>query len=95
MLQLRSKVDVPVVLVSKEERIAVGGGNEHASEMLSSPSNFDPVVVTVHPNFPIDREVATGILREVFVRHDVAEPFKRVATALEQVHAQKVGEAQG
>ena len=64
-------------------------------QMLSSVSGkFDPVVISIHPEFSDDKEVARQLLTEVFNRQDLAEPFTRVLTALEQVHVQKVGEGQ-
>lgn len=93
-LQLRSKTGIPVVLITKEERLNAGD-NGGMFQMLNSVSGkFDPVVMSVNSEFPADKDVARQLLSEVFNRHDLAEPFTRVLTALEQVHVQKVGEGQ-
>lgn len=94
-LQLRTKIDIPVVLITKEERINTAGESAGVFQLLNSVSGkFDPVVISVNPEFPDDKELARHLLSEVFNRHDLAEPFARVITALEQVHIQKVGEGQ-
>lgn len=94
-LKLRTKIDVPVVLITKEERINTSDESGGVFQMLNSVSGkFDPVVITVSVEFPDDKEAARVMLTEVFNGHDLAEPFTRVLTALEQVHIQKVGEGQ-
>lgn len=95
LLQLRMKISVPVALITKEERI-IGSREDHGVfQLLSSASGrFDPLVISVHPEFPSDKDTASQILTTVFDRHNLVEPFTRVLTALDQVHAQKVGEAQ-
>ena len=92
-LPLRTKIGIPVVLITKEERINTAGESDGLFQMLNSVSGkFDPVVISVNPEFPDDKEMARHLLSEVFNRHDLAEPFIRVLNALEQVHIQKVGE---
>jgi hypothetical protein len=48
--------------------------------------------LTAHNKFITDRDQARAILKEIYETHDLLEPFNRIATALEQVHAQKIGE---
>ena len=93
-LQLRTKMGVPVVLITKEERIDAGESSGVFQMLNSVSGKFDPVVISVNPEFPDDKDLARQLLSEVFNRHDLAEPFARVLTALEQVHIQKVGEGQ-
>ena len=96
LLGLRQKVDSPVLQIAKETAIAIGdnNGDESRIAMLSSASGkFDPVVLMAQKDFSQDIAVGTPVLKKVFNRFDLLEPFQRVITALEQVHQQKIGEA--
>ncbi len=94
-LKLRTRIDVPVVLITKEERIDVEQDSQTVFSMLNSTSGkFDPIVISVHPDFGGDKDLARSFLAGIFNHHDLVEPFNRISTALEQVHASKVGEGQ-
>lgn len=93
LLWLRSKVAVPVLRLTKESQIAVAESDGGNSALLSSHSGqFEPVVVVAHKDFRSDVSDAMPLLTQVFNRFDLAEPFNRVAVALDQVHQQKIGE---
>lgn len=93
-LNMRTKVDIPVVLLTKEERIATVDGHEDNFQMLTSTSGFfEPVVLSTHGDFPTDKTQSRAILGDIFNTHDLIEPFNRISKALEQVHAQKLGES--
>lgn len=94
LLHLRPRIQIPLVQVAKEDSIPISSAGDAApTALLSSTSGrFDPVILLTHPKSPADREHAKVVLTEIFNSHDLAEPFNRIALALEQVHAQKVGE---
>lgn len=93
MLKLRSKIDLPVILVTKEEDLNIAAGSEQKFKMInSSTGKFSPVVIAPHDDFLQDRETASRVFSSILEHHDIREPFDRVSTALEQVHALKVGE---
>lgn len=93
-LELRTKINIPVVQITKEEQINISSDkDENSFQMLNSSSGkFDPVIIRTHNRFPDDRNRSKEILSGIFNSHDLIEPFSRVSTALEQVHAQKIGE---
>ena len=94
-LHLRTKVDLPVVLLTKEERIAATDGSENEFQLITSTSgHFEPVVLSTHGDFPNDKAQTRDLLSGIFNKHDLIEPFSRIASALEQVHAQKIGEVE-
>ena len=90
----RPRVEIPIIQVIKEESLPVSSAAEgNTNQLLDSASGrFDPVVLVTHAKSPTDREQAKTILAEVFESHDLLEPFNRIESALEQVHAQKIGE---
>jgi hypothetical protein len=59
--------------------------------VASESGKFEPVIVSAHRKFAKERDEYRNILQEVFKRYNLLEPFERIATALEQVHAQKLG----
>ena len=92
-LALRAKVNVPVVLIAKDEQIIAVGGNQSDFQMLSSGSGqFEPIVFTTNDEFPQDRLAMKDVLTDIFNKNNLIEPFTRIASALEQVHIQKIGE---
>lgn len=93
-LDLRTKINIPVVQITKEEQINVSSnGSETSFQMLNSSSGkFDPIVIRTHNKFSDDKNKAKEILTEIFNSYDLIEPFSRVSIALEQVHTQKIGE---
>ena len=93
-LNLRPKVQTPLIQVAKEESIPISTGTEEGPDRLlsSSSGRFEPIVLIPHPKFSGDRANAKAVLGKVFATHDLLEPFNRVSNVLEQVHAQKKGE---
>jgi hypothetical protein len=92
-LKVREKVPTPIVRVSREGAVAISSEKDTAPRLLVSRSGrFDPITLTPHPKFDSDRDQAKAILAEVFNSYDLVEPFGRIANALDQVHAQKIGE---
>ncbi len=93
-LGIRPRIDYPVIQVASEESIPISAAADgNADHLLHSTSGrFEPVVLTTHNKFTSDRDQAKSILNEIFETYDLLEPFSRIETALEQVHAQKIGE---
>jgi hypothetical protein len=92
-LKAREKVSTPMVRISREGAVAISADKDPAQRLLVSKSGrFDPITLAPHPKFDGDREHAKALLVEVFNSYDLLEPFSRIAKALEQVHAQRVGE---
>jgi len=93
-MRARPRVEIPIIRLVKEESLAVSStGEGNPTQLLHSASGrFDPVVLAAHAKFSSDREQAKAILAEIFDNHDLLEPFDRIESALEQVHAQKIGE---
>ncbi|HUJ32759.1 MAG TPA: hypothetical protein VLY23_15865 [Candidatus Acidoferrum sp.] len=93
-LPLRPKIEIPTIQLMKEEAIPVSGSSEQsADQLLSSPSGrFEPLVIGTHSAFVSDRQAARALLLGIIGTHDVLEPFTRISNAVEQVHAQKIGE---
>jgi hypothetical protein len=93
-LELRTKINTPIVQITKEEQINVASDKDESNfQMLNSASGkFDPIVIRTHSKFPDDKNRAKEILSGIFNSYDLIEPFNRVSTALEQVHVQKIGE---
>ncbi len=93
-LDLRTKVDVPVVQIIKEEEISDSRVKDESKfqTLNSSSGKFPPVFIKTHNKFPDDKNIAREVLSEIFNSFNLNEPFNRVLTALEQVHIQKIGE---
>jgi len=94
LLELRHRVHSPILQITKESSLAINGNNGSGTALLSSASGqFEPVVLVAQKEFATDIPTSMPVLTRVFNRFDLLEPFKRVATALEQVHQQKIGES--
>jgi hypothetical protein len=91
LLWLRTKIASPVLLLGKESSDSDGSGG-NSTKLSSTSGRFEPVVLFAHKEFGNDLATLAPILAVVFNRLDLLEPFKRVVTALEQVHQQKIGE---
>lgn len=92
-LDLRQKINTPILQVAKEEEINTSANGDNVFQMFSSSSGrFDPIVIIAHSHFPEDKQIAKDLLTRIFNRYDLNEPFDRISTALEQVHVQKIGE---
>ncbi len=93
-LGIRPKIEIPIILVSKEEEISLlPNVDENPGHLLNSNSGkFEPIVLIPNLKFAQDREKAKSLLAAIFDSYDLSEPFNRISVALEQVHSQKVGE---
>jgi len=61
--------------------------------VLTNPAGkFEPVILQCHLGFPNDTSKARETLAPIFGQRDVFEPFARIASALEAVHQQNLGE---
>jgi len=94
LLNVRPRISVAVIQIAKEDAIPIAtNGEEHSARVMESGSGrFQPVILIPDSRHPGDRDVAKGILSEIFNAHDLSEPFTRISNALDQVHAQKIGE---
>lgn len=94
-LHLRTKIDIPIVLLTKDEQIVTVDGSQNEFQQLNSSSGrFEPIVLSTHGDFPNDKAQTRELLGDIFNKHDLIEPFSRISSALEQVHVQKIGEPQ-
>lgn len=94
-LDLRPKINFPIVQLTKEEGIdfSSDSDDEVDFQLLESQSGrFDPIVLTTHHEFTDDKQLARDTLSDIFNGYDLTEPFNRIKYALEQVHAQKPSE---
>ena len=93
-LGIRPGLEIPVIQITKEEEIPVTSNTEENPGHLlhSSSGRFEPIVLCPHNKFATDREQAKTVLAGVFESYDILEPFNRISTALDQIHAQKIGE---
>jgi hypothetical protein len=92
-LKVRENVPTPIVRIFREGAVAISSEKDIAPRLLVSKSGkFDPITLTPHAKFDSDREQAKALLADVFNSHDLVEPFGRIATALDQVHTQRIGE---
>jgi hypothetical protein len=94
-LTLRYRVDVPVVLIRRQsadmkETIGPGENDSHSILMGSESGRFEPVIMEAHWEFPQDAEVCGRLLKGLFGRWDIIEPFERLQKGLEYVHNEKV-----
>lgn len=75
---------------------ADGLGGDSGPSILTNPSgNFEPIVLRCHDHHREDMELARSVLRPLFLRRDVMEPFERISTALDVIHSQDKKEAGG
>ncbi len=89
MLLLRPSVDLPVLCVATDKDFAglhANAGSQSPILLSSASGRFEPVVITAHADHEEERDSQRAALAEVFGRHNLLEPFERIATALQQVH---------
>ena len=93
LLNLRGGLGLPVVTLRRHDvtEIETEDGTEspEGSLLASDSGRSEPLVVAAHPDFPEDRETVRQILRPVFAKRSLTEPFDRIATALELIHKQQ------
>jgi hypothetical protein len=98
VIQLRRDADIefeapPEDSTEGSEGRGVSSNDEEGSGSSAVLSHalgrFEQVALVCDPLYKADRETARDILKPVFERRDVMEPFERVRTALEMVHAQE------
>jgi len=91
--------DPPDTRTNKEWAQDLAEGRDQADiraeseAVLANPAGkFEPVILQCHPRFPNDQSKAKETLAPIFGQRDVFEPFDRIASALEAVHQQNLGE---
>ncbi len=94
-LDLRHNVDVPVVRVRRQgNEVKVTAEDDGQTNQIfvmdCESGRFDPVIVEAHWKFPDDTNSCAVLLKELFGRWDVIEPFDRLHKGLEYVHKEKV-----
>lgn len=93
LLDARPQTEICVIKISENEEIDVESGQDEensASIISDDTGRFKPVVLESHRKFESDKEEAMNLLRDVFEKHSIIEPFERISAALEQVHKQQV-----
>ena len=94
-LDLRHNVDVPVVQIRRQgtdlkvTAASDGEGNQNIV-MDCESGKFAPIIIEAHWEFPDDTNSCASLLKELFGRWDVVEPFERLHKGLEFVHKDKV-----
>lgn len=92
LLELRSAVSCPVVLVRKAgeaiEVSASGGKRSPLIRIESTSGKYQPLVITTHPAYADDFSSTRAIVEEAFASFDLMEPFGRISKALEMLAKQ-------
>lgn len=88
LLEVREVTSYPVVYVRRAgEAIDLNVSYGHTTlrrERIDCPNGkFQPIVLTPHPKFDDDVNVAREILEDIFNYLDPLEPFERMAKAIE------------
>jgi hypothetical protein len=91
-LDLRPKINIPVLQFIKEAEINASETRGNFQKFVSSSGKFEPIVIRTNSQFPEDKEISKDLLANIFNRYDLTEPFARIVTALDQAHAQKIGD---
>lgn len=94
-LDLRHKVDVPVVQIRRQGtgvKVTAASDEEGNQNIVmdSESGKFAPIIVEAHWKFPDDTNSCASLLKELFGRWDVVEPFERLHKGLDYVHKEKV-----
>ena len=94
-LDLRHQVNVPVVRVRRQGTDVkitseTDGQTNQTMVMDCESARFEPVIIEAHWKFPDDTNASAGVLKELFGRWDIVEPFERLLKGLEYVHKEKV-----
>ncbi len=93
-LGLRHKVDLPVVWIRRQSidiKVATGADRGDNNILMNCESgHFEPVIIEAHWEFPGDADACARILKELFGRWDIVDPFERLHKGLEYVHNEKV-----
>ncbi len=83
MLELRERVDVPVIHLEKYgESLSPGGGSAKQNRLESGIGGFQPITAATHHGYESDYESVREALEQVFNQVDLLEPFQRIATAV-------------
>jgi hypothetical protein len=85
VLDLRLKIDVPVVLIARAEQ-----GSSFGNSVVS-PATARRGPVLCHPNYPADAAAVRELVSRVEGAIDLAEPFARIREAVAE--ARKMGVA--
>lgn len=94
-LDLRHDLKVPVVHIRRQgsEVTVTADADEQAAQSLvmdCDSGRFEPIIVAAHWKFPEDTNICSALLKELFGRWDVVEPFERLQKGLEHVHKEKL-----
>ena len=90
---VRSQVETPLFRIEQQQNGTTSLPSAYArtnDEALKSPANYIPIVATPHGAHQDDLSLCKPILKEVFGRMDLYEPFERLENAISYVHENKV-----
>ncbi len=90
LLNFRDKISVPVAFVQKETEIHIPDDDQSRGVIASTTGKFEPIVMTVHKNYPDDKKLAGEMLTEILSKRSLLEPFDRIQLALEEVDRRKL-----
>lgn len=91
-MAVRHKVSVPVFKVTRPAGEVKQDAPATSKPLLlqSASGKFVPVEVLPHWKFVPDLDASNELLRELFGRWDLTEPFQRLTEGLKYVHDQRV-----
>ena len=90
---VRSQVETPLFRIEQHQNATTSLPSAYAmtnNEALKSTANYIPIVATPHDAHQDDFSLCKPILKEVFGRMDLYEPFERLEHAITYVHENKV-----
>lgn len=91
-LNANLKQEIRIIRIYKEKEIGYKKDNEPAS-LTSLSGKYEPIFMETSKEVQSELPEIRKILAEIFAKYNLLEPFDRVKLACEQVHAQKLGEA--
>lgn len=100
LLDLRPGIQTPVVQLVHDTQVGFGEGDEEPGvpsestpRVLNNPQGlFEPVTLVSQQLHDDDVRAARPLLELIFLKHDLLEPFGRIATALDVLHEQSKSE---
>jgi len=90
-LGANEKQEIPIVRVFQDGEARFAGNNK-AEQLDSIGGKYEPILIETSRSLESKLPEHRKQLAEIFSHRSLLEPFDRIATALQQVHSQKVGD---
>jgi len=90
-LGANEKQEIPIVRVFQDGEARFAGNNK-AEQLDSIGGKYEPILIETSHSLEAKLPEHRKQLATIFSQRSLLEPFDRIATALQQVHSQKVGE---